>query len=1365
MKTPLKILVIEDNPSDFLFLERHLKSQGLVTHLHCVASQEELTSALTAGGWDVVLSDYHVPGLDFHQLLGQLQKHDPDLPVIMVSGSMGEDNAVELLKLGVWDFVLKERPKRLASVIERSLRDATTRQAQRATDQALQDSRRAALNMMEDAVEARKRAEQMNAELRQSEEQFRTMFEMASIGMAQADPHTGRFLRVNQKMCAITGYSAEELLQKRVRDITHPDDRAADGQLFQRVIRGAQPDYQIEKRYIRKDGALIWVNINMTVIRSAQGRPLRTMATIEDISERKHVAVALQESEARYRTVVDNVREVIFQTNAQGLWTLLNKAWEEITGFPVAESLGTLSLNYVHPDDRQRNQELFQPLIERKKDYCRHEIRYLTKTGGLRWIEVHARLTLNERDEVTGTAGTLRDVTELKQLGEEREITVRLLSLMNAAGDWHELMRQVTLLLHDCFDCEAVGIRLRDGHDFPYFETRGFPPEFVQMENQLCRQDANGQTILDGEGNPVLECMCGNVLCGRFNPEKPFFTARGSFWANDTTRLLATTTPADRQANTRNRCNSEGYESVALVALRVGATTHGLIQLNDKRKNRFTPERIALLERLADSLAIGLAHRQDQVRLRDSEEQYRHLVDNASEAIYVAQNGIIRFANRACAQLTGYGEVELIGKRSAAFAVPAEQDRVGERQRRLAHGETLPDREEFRVRFRDGVERWISLSSVQILWKDQPATLNFAADITERKRAETALQTSEARYRLLFESASDAITLNILLPDGRPGRFVEANDLACRQLGYTRDELLQKGPFDIMLIHTDEQHRAIRQQLEGSGAALFETINVGKDGRHIPVEVNAHQFVLGGEKFILAVARDLSERKQAAQTLQLQGAALAAAANAIVITDTTGAIEWANPAFTTFTGYTLDEVRGKNPRDLLKSGQHDASFYRIMWEIILAGNVWHGEMINRRKDGTLYTEEMTITPLRNTAGAITHFIAIKQDITERKNLEAQLLRTQRLESVGRLASGIAHDLNNILAPMLMAPPLLREAIQDPDARSLVDTIESSAQRGANIIKQLLTFGRGLKGERIPLQLRTLVREMLKLIAETFPKNIATRTEIFAELPLVTGDATQLHQVLMNLSVNARDAMPAGGTLTFSLTPAMLDAAAAAACPEAKPGRYVVLGVSDTGTGIAPENLEKIFDPFFTTKAIGEGTGLGLSTVLGIVRSHGGFVRVQSTIGQGTCFRVYLPITETPEVAVATDAAIPPPQGRGELVLVVDDEADVRHMTRRMLETNGYRVVEAQDGFEGMVMLENLRQPVQIVLTDLLMPRMDGLAFIRTVRRKNTRLPILIAGGLPPTSDALGELGLSAQSFLAKPFTSAALLKALRHALG
>jgi nitrogen-specific signal transduction histidine kinase len=386
------------------------------------------------------------------------------------------------------------------------------------------------------------------------------------------------------------------------------------------------------------------------------------------------------------------------------------------------------------------------------------------------------------------------------------------------------------------------------------------------------------------------------------------------------------------------------------------------------------------------------------------------------------------------------------------------------------------------------------------------------------------------------------------------------------------------------------------------------------------------------------------------------------------------------------------------------------------------------------------------------------------DITKRKELETHLLRTQRLESVGRLASGIAHDLNNILAPMLMVPQMLREVVQDPELRNMLDMVETNAQRGSNIIKQLLTFGRGLEGERVPVQLRTLITDMSGIIRETFHKNITTRHETPRDIWLVSGDETQLHQVLMNLCVNARDAMPGGGTLTLKLENQEFDESFARMTPGARPGRYVCLSVTDTGEGIAPEHLDKIYDPFFTTKELGKGTGLGLSTVLGIVQSHGGFIQVHSQPGRGTEFKAYLPAIETTEAQPASQADQHLPQGGGELVLVVDDESSVRQVTRKLLERNGYRVIEAVEGADGITQYVAHQKEVAMVLTDLAMPVMDGPAFIRVLRRLNPQVPIIAMTGYQSKSSLPADLGVPSEAILSKPFNGPMLLQTLQRVL-
>ncbi len=409
-------------------------------------------------------------------------------------------------------------------------------------------------------------------------------------------------------------------------------------------------------------------------------------------------------------------------------------------------------------------------------------------------------------------------------------------------------------------------------------------------------------------------------------------------------------------------------------------------------------------------------------------------------------------------------------------------------------------------------------------------------------------------------------------------------------------------------------------------------------------------------------------------------------------------------------------------------------------------------------DGRRPWVSLNCRSVRDPRGTL-HLEGTVEDITERKKLETQLLRAQRLDSVGRLAGGIAHDLNNILLPILISPGLLRERLKDEMSRDIVDSIEVSARRGADIVRQLLTFSRGTDGERVPVQVRTLVNEMFSIMRETFPKSINLRSALPMEIWPVRGDPTQLHQVLMNLCVNARDAMPRGGDLLVAVENCEVDEATARSNAGARAGRHVLLRVADTGTGIDPDHLDKIFDPFFTTKEVGQGTGLGLSSVLGIVNSHGGFIQLESTVGRGTQFRIYLPACEQLELSEPPKAD-EGPRGRGELVLLVDDERVVRHATRTMLERHGYRVIEARDGEDALDRFAQHGPEISVAVVDLLMPRMDGVELIRQLKlRTNGPAIVAMTGvGKSPKVTQVRELG--DVQVLEKPFSAETLLQAL-----
>jgi signal transduction histidine kinase len=391
--------------------------------------------------------------------------------------------------------------------------------------------------------------------------------------------------------------------------------------------------------------------------------------------------------------------------------------------------------------------------------------------------------------------------------------------------------------------------------------------------------------------------------------------------------------------------------------------------------------------------------------------------------------------------------------------------------------------------------------------------------------------------------------------------------------------------------------------------------------------------------------------------------------------------------------------------------------------------------------------------------------ALERDIAERKKIEAQLLRAQRMESIGTLAGGIAHDLNNLLAPIVMGVDLLRFEQLSPGMREVVDTIERSARRGTDLVKQVLSFARGIEGARVAVHLGHIIREIESIAMNTFPKNIRVETEVARDLCLIQGDPTQLNQVVLNFAVNARDAMPAGGTVRFSAQNCEIDTQFAAMNGQMAPGRYVLLAVSDTGCGIKPEVVERIFEPFFTTKEVGRGTGLGLSTVLGIVRSHAGFVNVESEVGKGSTFKVYLPAQSDTGLPVGPAAALAElPRGDGETILVVDDEASILTITKQTLESFGYKVLTAEDGAQAMGVYAMNREGIDLVLTDVMMPVMDGVVLINALRRIEPKVKVVAASGFDSKAGALRVAGVGIQEMLAKPYTAETMLVAVRKAL-
>ena len=513
----------------------------------------------------------------------------------------------------------------------------------------------------------------------------------------------------------------------------------------------------------------------------------------------------------------------------------------------------------------------------------------------------------------------------------------------------------------------------------------------------------------------------------------------------------------------------------------------------------------------------------------------------------------------------------------------------------------------------------------------------------------------------------------------------------------------------------------------------------------------------------LALEQQVARRQRAEASQARLAMAVEQSAEAVMITDPAATILYVNPAFERCTGYCREEAVGQNAR-ILKSGRHDSSHYQEIWAKLARGEPWNGRFTNRRKDGTLYEEEAVISTIRDAAGEIINYVAVKSDITERLKSERLALRSQRMESIGTLAGGIAHDLNNVLAPIMMSIELLKIRETDPKRLSMLATIGSSAKRGAAMVKQVLSFARGVEGQQVEVNLGDLLWEIEKICNETFLKSVRVRTDIPRDLWTVQGDPTQLHQVLLNLCVNARDAMPNGGTLTLSAQNVVLDEHYAGMNAEAKHGPHLVIQVEDTGTGMPPEVIDRIFEPFFTTKELGKGTGLGLSTTMAIVKSHGGFVRVYSEEGVGTKFRVHLPALGTAAAAEVPQESQDMPCGCGELLMVIDDELAIRQIAQHTLEAFGYRVLLAADGAEAAAIYAERRQDIHGVITDMMMPIIDGPSTIQVLLRMNPHARIIAASGLNANGMVAKATNAGVRHFISKPYTAETLLRTVRQLL-
>lgn len=620
-----------------------------------------------------------------------------------------------------------------------------------------------------------------------------------------------------------------------------------------------------------------------------------------------------------------------------------------------------------------------------------------------------------------------------------------------------------------------------------------------------------------------------------------------------------------------------------------------------------------------------------------------------------------------------------------------------------------------------------------------------------------ALRESQRMLSSLLQNLP-GIAFRMLVDDQWTMRFISAG--CYRLTGYMPEDLIgnKRVSFE-SLTHLDDRARVREKILAAISARrgyeiVYRLITAAGEERWVWERGQGITGEDGSVKFLEGFLTDVTERHSAEQQVKAQAALLDKARDAILVTDLDGQVTYCNQSAQDLLGSKAGRRCQVSIEKFLNVEAIELAGARAG---VLARGEWSGELAARSRDGRALVLESRWTLVRDDQGMPKSILMINTDETERRALEAQFLRAQRMESIGALAGGIAHDLNNILSPILTSMELIRAALPRREDHELVDIVEASANRGAEMVKQILVFARGAEGQRSRLALGLILRDLEKIMRETFPRNVSVEVRPGRGLWPVLGDATQIHQLLLNLCVNARDAMPGGGALTLQ--------ASNVADPGPSSVPSVLLEVTDTGCGIPEDIRDKVFDPFFTTKKVGEGTGLGLSTVQVIVKNHGGSVHFESEAGKGSTFRVRLPADTDAGAERGAQARKAPPIGRGELVLVVDDESSVRSVTQRTLENFGYRVVVAKNGGDGLAVFARNEGEIAAVITDVMMPVMDGPGMIRELRMQAPALPIIAVTGLVAAEnlDRVREVGV--QTILAKPYTAETLLHTLAALLG
>ncbi len=1245
--------------------------------------------------------------------------------------------------------------------------------------------------------------------LRESDLKFRTVADFTYDWEYWISPD-GHLIYMSPSCERITGYRSDEFINNPclIQEIVHPEDLSIVGNHFASIDSG--PPHQIEFRIVSRKGETRWIGHSCQSVFSDDGQWLGRRVSNRDITVRKLAEESLKQSEQKFRSIFENSPVGIFHSTLSGELIEANAALARILKYDSPEDLiskvnETSIADALYVKEEKRS-AIVQEVQSKIGQWTVTENQYRCKDGSIITAVLHFRAINSTSDNPCQLEGFVEDINEIKQSEAKYRHIVETVN----EGFWSMDGLHVTTLVNEKMADmlgygieEVIGKKVEDfmfADDIQDHETkmaRRHQGQIESYERRFRRKDGTTLWTL-ASATPIVD------QSGAFNGSFAMFTditdrkrAEQELRNFKTIADQATYGYAISDIHgfltyvNDTFANMHGFSSQELIGKNLSVVNNdeqrehvsglleklnrdGIFELQEvwhaKKDGTVFPTLMSAavikddkgVPQFLSATLIDITERRRMEEAKKTLRQFFSFFSSLYAGVLVATtDGRVEFVNQAFCDLfnlddppeslQGLGAHEMISKIAGAYADPALT--VSRIQDIVAKGSPVKGEE---LRMKDG--RFCLVDFIPIVIDGKPfGRLWHHQDITGRKLMEDALRQTEELFSKAFSQNPDAITITRV----DDGIFVSVNEGFKRSLGYTEDEVIGKTSLDLDIWDNPEHRNTVWAALNSEGKIEnFEAPFRTKNGDIRYGLMSGSVIVLNGVAHILNVTKDITELRQAQEAHKLLFKAIEHASEGVIITDPTGIIQYVNPAQESLSGYTSDELLGQTA-NILTSDKHDDKFYSGLWDTVNSGNVWSGRFINRKKDGNEYHEDATISPVYDDSGNLTHFVAVKHDVTSQIKLQEQLLQARQMESIGMLADRFVHEFNDKLQIIngYVSLTLSRQGLPEI-VRSNMRAIKQAANSGADLIKKMSVYGLKKAVKLLPLDLNERIEQARSALIQSLPSLMEIQLFLDRDLWMIKGSHSQIQQILMNLVKNAMDAMPHGGRIIIKTRNITLDENYCHYHPATKPGRYALMELSDTGKGMDNELVTYIFDPLFTTKEPGDGTGLGLAVVRGLVEQHGGRIVCLSDPSVGTTFRLYFPaMEEVPEEQYSEEKELP--KGRPDTILLVDDEPSVLEIFSRLLREANYRVINASNGKDALELYEKHGGEIGLVCLDLLMPGMDGKECLRTLLGIDPKARVLVVSGALNEGMVKELKEAGASGVILKPFDMGRMLEKIR----